>query len=254
MFNMRNNSPFGGRGNRGFGYNYSPYANQAMNYPYEGVNAGGLVAKVMVLLAFSFAFALLGTFAGFVVFSTVVSAGTYFAVAIAGFVVLLILRFAINVSGLNLFLLYLFTFLEGMSLAPLLRSYMESAGNILGEAFLITALTSVGLAIYAWTTKRDFSKLADYLFIGLIILVVASIVGIFFNGLFTTGVSGLIFSVFGVVIFSGFMIYHIQQARYLPDTMPNAIGLTVSLFLNVINLFLFILRILSILQGGNRRR
>jgi len=55
-----------------------------------------------------------------------------------------------------------------------------------------------------------------------------------------------------VAIFSGYVLFYIQRAKSMADTMPNAIGLTVSLFITLLNLFLYILRILSILQGGNR--
>src|SRR5258708_25681739 len=127
----------------------------------------------MGLLAFSFLFATIGTFVGFLVFSSAGwSVGTYWLVALAGLVVLFALNFLIQKPGINLFLLYLFTFLEGMSLSPLISAYMSAGtrgANILGEAFLITAVTSFALAIYAWTTKRDFSGLRDYLFFGVIL-------------------------------------------------------------------------------------
>jgi FtsH-binding integral membrane protein len=206
----------------------------------------------MGLLAFSFLFAFIGTIVGFAV---VTSIGTYWIIAIAGLVVLFILNFAINARGWNLFLLYLFTLLEGMALSPIISLYLNSGttySNILGEAFLITAVTSLALAIYAWTTKRDFSRLGDYLFFGLILLLVTSLIGLFFGGL-TTGIPGLIIDFFGVALFSGFVLFYVQRAKYLADTLPNAIGLTVSIFITVLNLFLFILRLLTVLQGGNRR-
>ena len=208
----------------------------------------------MGLLAFSFLFATLGTFVGFVVFAHATSSGTFFVVAIAGFVVLLALNFLIQKPGINLFLLYLFTFLEGMSLAPLISYYLLNGGYILAEAFLITTLTAFGLAAYSWTTKRDFSRLGDYLFFGLLLLLVAGILGIFLGPIFNTGIVGLLISVVGVAIFSGYVLYYVQRAKYMADTLPNAIGLTVSLFITLINLFLYILRILSILQGGGSRR
>src|SRR5207245_9015801 len=122
----------------------------------------------------SFLFAALGSFVGI---SIHLSFGGYWIVAIGGFVVLLALNFLIEKQGLNLFLLYLFTFLEGMSLSPLLNAYIKS-GNaaILGSAFIITSLTSLALALYAWIAKRDFSKLGDYLFFGLILLLVCGFV------------------------------------------------------------------------------
>jgi modulator of FtsH protease len=171
-------------------------------------------------------------------------------VVILGFVVLIALNFLIQRPGINLFLLYLFTFLEGLGLGPLLNYYTQSGQSaLLGEAFIITALTSLALAIYAWTTKRDFSHLGDYLFFGLILLIVASIVSIFFH----TTLLVLIISVIGVAIFSGYVLFYVQRAKYMADTLPNAIGLTVSLFITVLNLFLYILEILSILQGDRRR-
>jgi FtsH-binding integral membrane protein len=236
MYN-RNNSSFGG----------SRYQYQTLPYGYEGTQASGLISKVMGLLAFSFLSATVGTFIGMFLGLGI---GGYFMVVIAGFIVLFALQFMIQKPGINLFLLYLFTFLEGMSLAPIVSYYAEVNSNILGQAFLITAIVSMGLAIYAWTTKRDFTRIGDYLFVGLILLLVVSIIGIFFHSSLVV----LAISFFGVAIFSGYVLYYVQRARTMADTMPNAIGLTVSLFLTLLNLFLYILQILAILQGGNRRR
>jgi len=254
MFNPRNNSPFG----RGGAFGSSRYQYQTVSpYGYAGTQtqASSLISKVMGLLAFSFLFAFIGTFVGFYVIHTITA---YWVVAIAGLVVLFILNFAINKPGLNLFLLYLFTFLEGMALSPIISIYLFSGipgyTNILGEAFLITAVTSLGLAVYSWTTKRDFTRLGDYLFFGVLLLIVAGIVGIFFGGIFSIPLVGLFISIFGVAIFSGYVLYYVQRARYMADTMPNAIGITVSLFITVLNLFIYILELLTILQGGNRRR
>ena len=249
MFNPRSNGPFG-RNNGMFGssrYQYQQYGAT----PYEGVQTGSLISKVMGLLAFSFLFAFIGTYVGTLV---VTSIGTFWIVALGGLAVLFILNFAIQKPGLNLFLLYLFTFLEGMAISPIIGYYLQTNSNILGEAFLITAITSLALAVYAWTTKRDFSGLRDYLFFGVILLLVAGLIGIFFGGIFHTTLFGLIISIFGIAIFSGYVLYYVQRAKYMADTMPNAIGLTVSLFITVLNLFLYILELLSILQGGGRRR
>ena len=249
MFNPRSNGPFG-RNNGMFGssrYQYQQYG--AM--PYEGVQAGSLISKVMGLLAFSFLFAFIGTYVGTLVVTTI---GTFWIVALGGLAVLFILNFAIQKPGLNLFLLYLFTFLEGMAISPIISYYLYANSNILGEAFLITAITSFALAAYAWTTKRDFSRLGDYLFFGLILLLVAGLVGIFLGGIFHSSLFVLLISIVGVAIFSGYVLYYVQRARYMADTMPNAIGLTVSIFITVLNLFLYILQILAILQGGDRRR
>ncbi|MGZ3621618.1 MAG: Bax inhibitor-1/YccA family protein [Ktedonobacteraceae bacterium] len=240
-FPMRNRGMFGASG----------YRYQTLPYPQEGVQAGSLISKVMGLLATSFLFAFIGTIIGMFVIPLNYG-GSYWVVAIGGFVVLILLNFNINTRGLNLFLLFLFTLLEGLALAPLLNLYMQTAngGLILAEAFLLTAITSLSLSVYAWITKRNFNRLGGILFMGVILLIVAMLIGIFFQ----STIFALVISVLGVGIFSAYVLYYVQQAKYLADTMPNAIGLTVSLFITLLNLFLFILRILSIVQGGGGGR
>lgn len=248
MFNPRNNSPFGGPRNNRFGGSNYQYQTMPYGQPITGVQAGGLIGKVMALLATSFLVATVGAFIGVQLRFGI---GTYLFIVIAGFVVLIALQALINRQGLNLALLFLFTFLQGLGLAPLLGAYLSAgAGDILGQAFLITAGTAGGLSIYAWTTKRSFSHIGDYLFFGLILLLVGGLVGIFFH----STLFALLISMVGVAIFSGYILYYVQRAKYMADTLPNAIGLTVSLFLTLMNLFLYILRILSILQGGRDRR
>src|SRR5690349_5574035 len=127
MFYQRNNGPFG----RG-GMLRSRYQYQTLPYGYEGAQASGLIGKVMGLLAFSFLFAAIGSFVGLTTVNLGFGGG-YWIVAIGGLVVLLALNFLIQVSGLNLILLYLFTFLEGLALSPLLRFYTQSYPNILSE-------------------------------------------------------------------------------------------------------------------------
>jgi modulator of FtsH protease len=247
-YDPRNNAPYGNRGGNQFG---SRYQYQTLQYSAPGsIQAGSLISKVMGLLAFSFVFAALGSFVGIAIG---LSYGPSLLITIAGFILLIALNIFIQKSPMNLILLYGFTFLEGMSLSPLFLAYVGvGMGNLLGQAFTLTALVSLGLGVYSWTTKRDFTRLGDYLFFGLILLLVASLVGILFH----STMFALLISVVGVAIFSGYVLFYVQRAKYMADTLPNAIGLTVSLFITVLNLFLYILEILTIFSGsgGNRRR
>ncbi len=249
MYNPGNNSPFGGGtfGRRRGGFS-SRYQYQTQTQTSEA-EASGLIGKVMSLLAFSFIFAAIGAFLGLTVIQ--LTFGSYIFVALAGLVVLIALQFLIQKPGINLFLLYLFTFLEGLSLSPILKSFMSNPADqfILAEAFLITAITSFALALYAWGTKRDFSGIRTYLFFGVILLIVAGIMEIFFH----STLFALVISVAGIAIFSGYILFYVQRAKYMANTLPNAIGLTASLFITLLNLFLYILEFLSILQGGRRR-
>jgi FtsH-binding integral membrane protein len=90
----------------------------------------------------------------------------------------------------------------------------------------------------------------DFLFVGLILLIVASLINIIFH----STLMALVISVVGIAIFCGFLLYDVQKAKRMANTLPNAIGLTVSIFLDVLNLFLYILELLTILQGGGRGR
>ena len=251
-YDPRNNNPYGGnpyRGDRGNGFG-SRYQYQTLPYGYQAnpAQASSLISKVMGLMAFSFVFAALGTTFGFAI---QLGFQASFFTMILGLVVLIALHALIQKPVVNLVLLYAFTFIEGLGIAPLLNAYTQAGmGNILGEAFIITALVSFGLAIYSWTTKRNFTRLGDYLFFGLLLLIIAGLIGFFFQ----TTLFVLLISVVGVAIFSGYVLFYVQRAKYMADTLPNAIGLTVSLFITILNLFLYILQILAIVQGGNRRR
>lgn len=251
MFDPRynNNGGYGG----GFGGGRrggSAYQFQQMAYPVSAAETGGPISKVMALLAASFLVAVIGAFVGVQIAATIsIGFGGLLIIFFGSLICLFVLQANINVPKLNLFLMFLFMFIEGLSLGPLVFYYLAAGvGFILAEALLITIATSLGLAVYSWTTKRSFSGLRDYLFFGIIILLFASIINIFIGG---TMIS-LLISVFGVALFSGYILYYVQQAKNLSDTLPNAIGLTVQLFLAILNLFLFILRILTILQGGRR--
>lgn len=243
MYSPRNTSAFGRRNSFSSRYQFQAAPQ------YNAVQASGLVSKVMGLLSFSFLFATLGAFVG----STLLplALGGTWILFIAGIIVLFALQALIQKPGINLFLLYLFTFIEGMAIGPLLGLYFYAGlGSIVTEAFLITAVTSIVLGLYAWVAKTDFSHMRDFLFVGLILIIVASLINIFFH----STLIALVISIVGIAIFCAFILYDVQKAKYLANTLPNAIGITVSLFLDVLNLFMFILELLTILQGGGRGR
>lgn len=258
MFNRRNKRPIVRRplfentpyGNNQYGGNapYAgayPYQQQQMMYGgYVNTQAGSLISKVMGMLAFSFLFAAAGAFVGITLKFGFLASLLF---SLLGLGILIALNFLVHKQGLNLFLLYLFAFVQGLGIAALIGFYLAAAPNILMQAFFLTALTSLGLGIYAWTTKRDFSRLGDFLFAGLILLLIASIFFIFFK----STIFALVISVAGIAIFSGYVLYEVQQAKYVPDTLPNAILITVGIFITVLNLFQYILMFLSILNSDD---
>lgn len=135
-----------------------------------------------------------------------------------------------------------FVALEGMSLSVILAHY--SNANITA-AFLSTAIAFSGLSIWAYTTKRNLTGMGSFFLVALIGLIVVMILNAFFP---MPGLS-LLVNIAGVVIFAGLIAYDTQKMRdaYVHSN-PNgnarlAIMYAVELYLDFLNMFLFILRL-----------
>lgn len=144
---------------------------------------------------------------------------------------------------------FAFTFISGVTLYPTIAHYANIGGtSLVLTAFSVTAAGFAALSFYAYFSKRDFSFLGGMLTIGLFTLVGFGLVGMFTGGF--GGGLGLGISVLGVLIFSGYILYDISRYRQgLSDEMiPLAV---MCLYLDFINLFLYVLRILGILSSDD---
>lgn len=120
-------------------------------------------------------------------------------------------------------------------------------GASIFSTFLITAAAFGGLSLIGYTTKKDLTAFGSFLIVGLIGLVVASVVNMFLNN----GAMGFIISVLGVLIFAGLIAYDTQRLKmsyYQMGGDQAAMGVAtsygaLSLYLNFINLFQFLLSI-----------
>lgn len=142
---------------------------------------------------------------------------------------------------------FVYAALVGFSLSSIFLVY--TSGSIV-QTFFITAAAFGSLSLYGYVTKRDLSPLGSFLMIGLFGIVIAMIVNIFLAS------SALDFavSVIGVLIFAGLTAYDTQRIKemYLEDDADDTRGRKVilgalNLYLDFINMFLFLLRFL-----GNR--
>jgi FtsH-binding integral membrane protein len=138
----------------------------------------------------------------------------------------------------------------GLSLSSIFFVYSPVA---IAQAFAATAAGFAALSLYGYTTKRDLSAFGTFLIIGLVGLIVASLINLFVN----SGPLGLVISLVGVLLFAGLTAYdtqrtkslYFQVAGYGPEMVGKAVVMSaLSLYLDFINMFLFILR----LFGGNR--
>jgi FtsH-binding integral membrane protein len=146
-------------------------------------------------------------------------------------------------KSVSYFFTYAFCFISGITIFPSIEHYAKMGGSslIIG-AFGITTVIFAGLTLYAYFSKKDFSFLGGFLFVGLITVVGFSILGLFLGGM--GGTLGLVLAGVSVLLFSGYILYDISQYRQglTEEDIPLAV---LNLYLDFINIFLNILRILS---------
>ena len=180
-------------------------------------------------------------FAGGAYVGRSLSYGLGFVWFIAAFVCLIAMNFTVRRSQqLTVVLLCAFGVLIGLAISPVLTYYAGTNPQALWSAGGATALFIAGFGAAGYATRRDLSALARVLFFALLALIIFGIVMIFVripNG-------DLIYSVIGLVIFAGFTMIDFQRLRTSKD-IRSAPLLAASIFLDILNVFLFFLRIFS---------
>lgn len=143
---------------------------------------------------------------------------------------------------------WVFSAVMGVSLAP---TFLVYTGASVARVFLITAATFGAMSIYGYTTKRDLTGMGSFLIMGLWGIIIATIVNIFLKS------SGLDYalSFLGLFIFIGLTAFDTQRIRNMYDgfggvevATKKAIVGALSLYLDFINMFLYLLRFM-----GDRR-
>jgi len=160
---------------------------------------------------------------------------------------LLVLFFGLGLSrnkpGINLGMLFLFTFLTGVSLVPLLASLIGMGqGAVIGNAFLMTSVLFGALSLFAINSKSDFSSWGKPLFITLIVIIVASLVNYF---LLQSPIMHIVITAGILLLFSLFTIYDTQNIAN--GAYDSEVDAAVSLYLDFLNMFTAILQLLGIL-------
>ncbi|MQA39547.1 Bax inhibitor-1/YccA family protein [Rugamonas aquatica] len=150
-------------------------------------------------------------------------------------------------SGLGVALLLGFTFFMGLWLTPLLSRILgfSNGGFLIMTAFGGTASVFAVLATIATVSKRDFSGMANWLFAGVVVILLASVANIFLG----IPALAIVISVVAIAIFSAYILYDVQQIINGGET--NYIRATLNIYLDVYNIFVNLLSLLGIF-GGNR--
>jgi uncharacterized protein len=168
------------------------------------------------------------------------------AIAQLGLVFVLSARVDRLASSTAALLFVLYSALTGITFAFVLLAY---TGESVATTFLVCAGTFGALAVYGTTTSRSLAGWGQFLFMGLIGVVLASIVGMFWHN----DAFQFVLSFIGVIVFTGLTAYDAQRLKQMALTPAGQVGSyaivgALSLYLNFINLFLMLLRLL-----GNRR-
>lgn len=166
------------------------------------------------------------------------------------FVLSLVLIFAtmgLRNSGFGLVTLAGFAGIQGAVLGPVISQYlaMKNGAEIVGTAALLTAGATFACAAYAITTRKDFSQWFGFLFGGLIVVVLASLVMLFYP----MPALSLAISVISAVLFLGWMLFDVSAVVNGRET--SYISAALSIYLDMLNFFLSVLRILGAAGGDD---
>jgi len=207
---------------------------------YRGAAAPGRTATL-----FGLTMALVGLTAGFFAAGAYagrnLGSGAVIVAWIAAFVVLMIMNFtARRSSRAATVLLAVFGVLMGVASAPTLVWYAATEPQILWQAGGATALFVGALGSFGYLTNRDLSGVRRVSFIGLLILLLAGVVLIFVR----IPHASLIWAVLGLVVFAGLTAADFQRLRRAQG-LESAPLIAASIFLDILNVFWFFLRIFS---------
>ena len=138
-----------------------------------------------------------------------------------------------------------FTFVAGVLLGPILQValHLANGAQLVGMAATGTGIIFFSLATIATVTKKDFSFMGKFLFIGLILLIVASLANLFFQ----IPALSLTLSAIAVLIFSAFILYDVS--RIVNGGETNYVMATLGLYMSIYNLFINLLQLLMAFSG-----
>lgn len=208
----------------------------------EAAREQGTLARVMSLLGLAAVFTAVGA-----LFGPALGQIGFWVALIGGLIIIIALRAARDVAPLNLILLIVFATFEGVVLGQVLELYVSAGLSLMVfQAAAATAVAALAAGVVGSSTKRDLSNLGGLLFGALVIVIVASLVGLFIQApLLWTVISAA-----SAILFTAFLVYDLNRvARIQGATEGQAIMLAVSVYLDIYNLFLDLLTLLS----GRRR-
>ncbi|MEI8230607.1 MAG: Bax inhibitor-1 family protein [Candidatus Peregrinibacteria bacterium] len=228
--------------------------------PYSRSSSGPIVlepsseAATYGLFALAMLVTVIGVFLGIANATVLLTSGMMTMFLIAELALVFTSQWWMRSSPLNILLFIAFPFLSGLTITPyilmVLAGYVNG-GAILANALIATVGVAGSAAILALVIQVDLSGIGRTLLYGLIGLLVLGIMQIFIPS-FRTGGGELLISGLGIVIFAGFTAFDLQRIKMMGRAGVNPFMLALSLYLDIFNLFLFLLRFMMVLSGRRR--
>jgi len=163
-----------------------------------------------------------------------------------GMIGLLMLTNVFKNSSLGVLCVFAFTGFMGLTAGPTINLYLSFFSN--GAELVMTAaggtgVIFLGLSGYVLTTRKDFSFMGGFLFVGLLVLIVASLANLFFE----VAAVQLALSAMSIMLFSGYILYDMSKIIHGGET--NYVMATVQLFLDIYIIFMNLLHLLGAFAG-----
>lgn len=198
--------------------------------------------KVMFAFALAILVSTLGVWVGFtyLIETFINTPGLIWIVFIAELALIFTSSIWSTKRPLNYYLFSLFAFLTGVTLTPLLLMAAMTAGSaVIVKALLATVLMFAATGAIGWTTNKSLAGMRGFLMATLIGMVIIGVIGIFipWGSNFE-----MIYSGIGVLLFSGYTMYDFQRIKSYPE--DRYIDAALNIYLDVFNLFIFILRLM----------
>ncbi|WP_048601734.1 Bax inhibitor-1/YccA family protein [Rubeoparvulum massiliense] len=201
-----------------------------------------LIERVLRGVGIAFLLTMLGMVASYFVFGQNIQLANQFGM-IAGFIGLGLLLFTYFIrksSAISYKFVWTFAVIEGFAIYPLIFIYTQVLGGaIVTACFGLASAIFIGLSIYAWKSKRDFTFMGSMLMVTLIVLIIAGIANIFLS----LSALGTIIAAVSLIVFSGFILYDVSILKQTGFTEAMIPALILSMYLNFINIFLDLLRL-----------
>ncbi len=208
------------------------YRDEGMFGSVETVGAAGVFGQVMGLVAVTLCFFTLGAYLG-----REITEGASIICFIGGFICIVGLNFARRSEALSITLLFAAGLLLGLGLGGVLNSYVEAEPDAVWQAAAATALFVGALGTTGYAIRKDLSGFYKILFFLLLALIVFGLVTVFVS----IPAGNLIYALLGLGIFGGYTVLDFNRMRRAG--MQEAVPLAAGIFLDVVNIFLFFLRI-----------